>query len=51
MGQMFGPAINTAGTNPNQAGGNGGLQQLGAVTVRSLQSQGSANAGGAPSAQ
>jgi len=50
-GQMTGPAVANSGTNSNQAGGSVGLQQLGAVTVKSLQNQGSANAGAAPPAQ
>jgi hypothetical protein len=50
-GQITGPALTNSGTNTNQAGGSVGLQQLGAVTVKSLQNQGSANAGGAPPAQ
>ncbi len=50
-GQSSGTALNTAGTNTNQTGGSVALQQLGGVNVKQLQSQGSANAGGAPSAQ
>lgn len=50
-GQITGPALTNSGTNTNLAGGSAGLQQLGAVTVKSLQNQGSANAGGAPPAQ
>ena len=50
-GQITGPAVTNSGINTNQAGGSGGLQQLGAVTVKSLQNQGFANAGAAPPAQ
>jgi hypothetical protein len=50
-GQNSSTALTNAGTNTVQAGGSAALQQLGGVNVKPLQSQGSANAGGAPPAQ
>ncbi len=50
-GQNSSAAFTNAGTNTIQAGGSAALQQLGGVNVKPLQSQGSANAGGAPPAQ
>jgi hypothetical protein len=44
-------AMNNAGANVLQVGGNASIQQLGSVNVKQLQSQGSANAGSAPPAQ
>jgi hypothetical protein len=50
-GQNPGTALTNAGTNTIQTGGSAVLQPLGNVNVKQLQPQGSANAGGAPSAE
>ncbi|HEY5038260.1 MAG TPA: hypothetical protein VIJ93_04225 [bacterium] len=50
-GQNSGTASTNASSNTLSTGGSAALQQLGDVTVKQLQNQGSANAGGAPPAQ
>ena len=51
MGQNSSTALTNAGNSTIQTGGSVALQQLGTVNVKQLQTQGSANAGGVPSAQ
>ena len=50
-GTNAGTALTNAGNSTIQTGGGAALQQLGTVNVGQLQTQGSANAGGAPPAQ
>lgn len=50
-GTSAGTALTNAGNSTIQTGGGVALQQLGSVNVGQLQTQGSANAGGAPPAQ